>query len=229
MSRFMNRRAAAAFIAGFILALCALPVSRADVTIRYQTEMKTIPAFQALVDTMAKAQGANAGVSVRMKGSKGYTTSGNFNQIFDFVKQEVTLLDPAHKSFAVLPVSQLADSLAAAMPQPATAQNKAVTDMMASMKTKVDSKMTGQTSVIQGVQAEEREVILTMDMPLPGATQAATAMKLVMQIWTAKASEALNVPAIRELTGYQAWQKYVMDPAAMMAKLTGKIVHAVHR
>jgi hypothetical protein len=158
-----------------------------------------------------------------MKGGKAYTTSGKFNQIFDFVKQEVTLLDPAHKSFAVLPVSQLADSLAAAMPQPTAAQSKAVSDLMASMKTKVDSKMTGQTSVIQGVQAEEREVTLTIDMALPGAAQASTAMKLVMQIWTAKASEALNVPAIRELTGYYAWQKYVMDPTAMMTKLMGKM------
>jgi hypothetical protein len=215
----MNRHC----VAGFIVALCALPVLRADVTIRYQTEMKTIPAFQALVDTMAKAQGANAGVSVRMKGNKGYTTSGKFNQIFDFVKQEVTLLDPAHKSFAVLPVSQLADSLAAAMPQPTAAQSKAVSDLMASMKTKVDSKMTGQTSVIQGVQAEEREVTLTIDMALPGSAAATTAMKLVMQIWTAKASEAISVPAIRELTGYQAWQKYVMDPTAMMTKLMGKM------
>ena len=33
----------------------------------------------------------------------------------------------------------------------------------------------------------------------------------------------MRVPAIRELTGYQAWQKYVMNPAGMLEKLLGKM------
>jgi hypothetical protein len=46
---------------------------------------------------------------------------------------------------------------------------------------------------------------------------------MVMHIWTAKKEEALRVPAIRELTGYQAWQKYLMNPTGMMDKLFGKM------
>jgi hypothetical protein len=49
--------------------------------------------------------------------------------------------------------------------------------------------------------------------------QTGPGMKLVMHIWTAKQAEALRVPAIRELTGYQAWQRYFMNPAGMIGKM----------
>lgn len=44
-----------------------------------------------------------------------------------------------------------------------------------------------------------------------------------MHIWTARKEEALRVPAIRDLTGYQAWQRYVLNPVAMLDKLLGKM------
>ena len=162
--------------------------------------------------------------SVRMKGSKAYTTAGNWIQIFDFVKEEVTLIDPAHRTFATLPVSQLSDRMAGAMPQMTTEQTPDVQQAMASIKSKVDSKMTGKTAEIQGVQAEEREVIVTMDLPMLAAmNQTGPSVRLAMHIWTAKKEEALRVPAIRELTGYQTWQRYVMNPAGMLAKMFGKM------
>ena len=171
-----------------------------------------------------KAAQAGSEQSVRMKGSKAYTTAGNWIQIFDFVKEEVTLIDPAHKTFATLPVSQLADKMAGALPQPATAQTSDVQQALASIKSHVDSKATGKTAEIQGVQAEEREVTITLDLPMPASTnQTGPSVRLVMHIWTAKKEEALRVPAIRELTGYQAWQKYVMNPAGMLDKMFGKM------
>jgi hypothetical protein len=48
-------------------------------------------------------------------------------------------------------------------------------------------------------------------------------MKMVMHIWTAKKEEALRVPAIRELSGYQAYQRYIMNPAGMFEKLASKM------
>jgi len=113
---------------------------------------------------------------------------------------------------------------------PSAAPNQmmgAVQQLMASMKTSVDSNVTGKTEDIQGVHAEERDVIFTVDIPMPpGAMKQAGPsmnMKMVMHIWTAKKEEALRVPAIRELTGYQAWQRYIMNPAGMFEKLTGKM------
>jgi hypothetical protein len=206
------------------LAVMAAPALRADVTIRYQSEFKPTAALQPLMGQFMKAAQAGSEQSVRMKGSKAYTTAGNWIQIFDFVKEEVTLIDPAHKTFATLPVSQLADKMAGALPQPATAQSPEVQQVLASIKSHVDSKATGKTAEIQGVQAEEREVTITMDLPMPASmNQTGPSVRLVMHIWTPKKEEALRVPAIRELTGYQAWQKYVMNPAGMLDKIFGKM------
>jgi hypothetical protein len=79
-------------------------------------------------------------------------------QIFDFVKQEVTLVDPAHKTFAALPVSQFADKMAGAVPQATAEQMQAAQQAMASIKTNVDSKMTGKTAEIQGIQAKSERL-----------------------------------------------------------------------
>jgi hypothetical protein len=197
------------------LALLLAPGVRADVTIRYQSEFKPAAALQPILQQLMKATVAGSETSLRMQGNKGYVTVGNWTEVFDFVKGEVTLVDPAHKTFAALPVSQLADKMAGAMPQMTSEQMQA----LESVKTDVGSRITGKTAEIQGVQAEEREVTLTVDLPLPGMNQTGPGMKLVMHIWTAKQAEALRVPAIRELTGYQAWQRYFMNPAGMIGKM----------
>jgi hypothetical protein len=44
-------------------------------------------------------------------------------------------------------------------------------------------------------------------------------MKMVMQIWTAKPEEALRVQAIRELTGYNLWTSYFMNPGNSIGKM----------
>jgi hypothetical protein len=210
------------------LALWAVPALRADVTIRYQTEFKPAAALQPIIEPLMKTMqsGAGASTSIRMKGNQGYTIAGNWTQIFDFAKGEVTLVDPAHKTFATLPLSQLMDKMMSAIPK-MPEQPEAVKQIMASIKTSVDSKMTGKSEEIQGVQAEEREVTLTIEIPTPAEAAKqigpGMSMKMVMHIWTAKKEEALRVPAIRELTGYQAWQRYIMNPAGMFEKLAGKM------
>jgi len=203
------------------LALSSASLLRADATIRYKTDVKTMPALQPLIDKLLKTQGSDSEVSVRMKGSKAVTTSRNIVQIFDFDKQEVTVIDRSRKTYAVLPVSKLADTLTAAIPHPASSQTPAAQQIMSSVTSKVDSRLTGQTAVIQGVQAEEREVTINLEMPIPNSTQPAPTMKIVMHVWNAKAGEALNVPVIRELTAYNAWQRYVLSPTAMLQKMAG--------
>ena len=207
------------------LALCTPQGLRADVTIRYQSEFKPSAALQPIMEKLGKTMLAGSETSVRMKGNKAYTTAGNWFQIFDFAKQEVTLLDPMHKTFAAVPVSQFADKMAGVMPQATPEQTQAAQQALASIKTDVASKMTGRTAEIQGVQAEEREITVTMDSPMvpAGMNENGPTLRMVMHIWTAKKEEALRVPAIRELTGYQAWQKYVMNPVGMLQKLFGKM------
>lgn len=206
------------------LAFWASPGLRADVTIRYQSEFKPSAALGPAMEPLMKAIQAGSATTVLMRGNQAYTKSGNRIQIFDLVKREMTLIDPAHKIFATFPVSQFADKVAGAVPQAKPEQVEAARQALASIKTNLDSKLTGNSAEIQGVQAEEREVTLTMDIPTPpGMNQPALNMKMVMHIWTPKKEEVLRVPAIRELTAHQALQKYVMNPASMMDKLFGKM------
>jgi hypothetical protein len=210
----------ALFVAGLLMA-CGL---HADVTIRYQAEFTPAPALRPLLEQFMKTALSGMETSVSVKGGKAFTSAGKFTEIFDFTQQQVTLLDPTHKTFAVLPASQLADRMASAMPQANSKQMEAAQKALESIHTSVDSKVTGHSEEIHGVQSEERVVTLTMDMPVPGgAGPSGLVMKMVMHIWTAKKEEALRVPAIRELTGYREWQKYFMDPASVFDKLLGKM------
>ena len=169
------------------LALCAALGLRADVTIRYQSEFKPSAALQPIMEKAGQPLQAGSSASIQMKGNKAYTTSGNWIQIFDFVKQEVTLVDPARKTFATFPVSELADRMAGVMPEATSKEMQAAQQAMASIKTDVSSKMTGKQAQIQGVQCEERELTLTMDVPLPTTVnQTGPTMKMVMHIWTPK-------------------------------------------
>jgi hypothetical protein len=212
----------------FAVALGATERLRADVTLRYQTEFKPAAALQPMMEPLLKAMqsGAGSSISIRMKGNQGYTTAGSWSEIFDFAKGDVTLLDPAHKTFATLPLSQLMDKMMGAIPQ-TPQQPDAVKQILASMKSHVDSKVTGKTEEIQGVQAEEREVTFTLDIPIPAgaAPQIGPEMniKMVIHIWTAKKEEVMRLPAVRELTGYQTWQRYIMNPAGIFEKVAGKM------
>lgn len=209
------------------LALWAAPELRADVTIRYQTDFVPAASLQPIIEPLMKSMHTGAGTTIRMKGNQGYTTAGQWSEIFDFAKGEVTLLDPAHKTFAALPLAQLVDKMTGAIPIPEASQSDTVGQVMASIKSHVDSKVTGKTAQIQGIQAEEREVTFTVEIPVPDTAAkqlgSSISMKLLIHIWTAKAEEALRVQAIRELTAYQAWQKYVANPAAMFQTLAGKL------
>ena len=206
-----------------ILALAlAVPSIRADVTIRYQSEFQPSAALAPMMGQLAKSMQAASATSIRVKDNKAYTAQGNWIQLFDFVKKEVTLVDPETKTFATFPIEQLSDKLAGALPQPKSTQSPDVQQALASIKSQVDSKATGKTAEIMGVQAEEREITITMDLPLMAA-QAGPGLKLVMHIWNARKEEALRVPAIRELTGYQAWQRYVMNPTGMLDKMFAKL------
>ncbi|HVN06601.1 MAG TPA: hypothetical protein VMT86_19415 [Bryobacteraceae bacterium] len=205
------------------LALWAPTGLLADATIRYHSEFKPSPVLQPFMEQLMKHAQAGGDVSVRMKGNQAYTTAGATVEIFDFAKNEVTLLDPVHKTMAVVPVSELSDKFAAAVPQ-SPAPTPAVQQTLAAIKPTIYTKMTGNTAEIQGVLAEEREITVDMEMPMPeGMNQSQSGMKLVVHIWTAKKEEVLRVPAIRELTGYNAWQRYMVNPVGMLEKMTGRL------
>jgi TonB family protein len=207
------------------LAFFAVSGVRADVTIRYQSDFSLAAGLPPMIEqAMKPALAKGSSLSIRMKGNKALSKAGDVVEIVDFTKQELTLIDPEHHTFASFPASELASKMAAAMPKMSAEQTKSLQQAMSSIKTTVDSKITGRSEVIQGVQAEEREITVSMAMPTPaGTTQTGPGVRLVMQIWNAKSGEALRVPAIRELTAFNLWQKYFLNPAGMIENIAGKM------
>jgi hypothetical protein len=202
------------FASIFPLAL-TLSVAHADVTLRYKMEIKTNSALPAQIARVMPQE-----IVLRLKGGKGFSTSMGFNSIIDFTTKEMTLLDPAGKRYAKLPYDQYGEEVARAMPE-MPAEARAV---MPSMKTDVSpARVTGRTAVIQGVEAEEREIAVSVDGPAMPNMPPGPMVKMVIQLWSAKPGEVLRVPAIRELTGYSLWSYTTMNPAVFMGKAMKQI------
>jgi TonB family protein len=208
----MSARRSPAF-ASAVLMLLPLFVLRADVTLRYKTEIKPNSGLSAQM-----TQGFTAAAQemvLRLKGGKGFSQAAGFSHILDFTTKEITVLDTAGKRYAKLPYDQLASELAKAMPvMPA-----AVGAAMASIKVDVSpARVTGRTEVIQGVEAEEREIVVSVEAPTAPNMPVGPAARLVMQLWTARPGEVMRVPAIRELTGYSLFAYATMNPVANVEK-----------
>ena len=202
------------FASIFPLAL-TLSVAHADVTLRYKMEFKTNSALSAQMARVMPQE-----TVLRLKGGKGFSTSMGFDSIIDFTTREITLLDTAGKRYAKLPYDQYGEEVARAMPEmPAEARAA-----MPSMKTDISpARVTGRTAVIQGVEAEEREIVVSVEGPAMPNMPPGPMVKMVMHLWSAKPGEVMRVPAIRELTGYSLWSYATMNPAASMGKAMKQI------
>ncbi|HEV8416923.1 MAG TPA: hypothetical protein VGQ49_25225 [Bryobacteraceae bacterium] len=169
-----------------------------DVTVHYHTDIHTSAIIPAAA--LEQALGGLRDMDIRVKGNKAYSSQGILTSIVDLTTQEVILVDPAHKRFATVPSAQYGQQLETAVSS-MPAQARA---MLSSMKTNLESRSTGRSATIQGIQTEEREFVLTVDMPVPGGPATpAPVLKMVMQVWIAKPEETLGVPALQELKKYR--------------------------
>jgi hypothetical protein len=199
-----------------LLVLTALvaPLLHGDATLRYHTDVKTAgglpgaPLASPMFDNMRD-------MVVRIKGNKAYSMQGNLSSIMDLTTQDMILIDAPNKRFAKVAAAQYTEQIKAAIP----AIPAAATAALASMKTSVDSRSTGRTAAIQGIQSEEHEFVMTIDMPAGGPAQAGPMIKMLMQIWTAKPEEAQRVPALQEFRAYSASASASANPAEMVKQL----------
>jgi TonB family protein len=202
-----------ACILGLVFSTLAL---HADVTIRYKIDYKltaSLPpaminqALQQMDSSMPKE------AVIQVKGNKGYSNSGKIICLTDFGKQEITLVDTASKTFATMPMKDFTDKLGASMPAQTSSE---------SIKTNFSTRKTGRTDTVQGVAAEENEMVISMDMAEPiGAQPAGPLMKMAMQVWNAQPEEALRVPALRQWAGYAAYSNYLMPLTALQKVFAG--------
>ena len=179
----------------------------ADVTLTYKTENKLSPTLPpAFAQTLGAAHilSAPSGRKIAVRGGKIWANTSLADIIADLPNDKLTLIDPASKHYVTTPVSQYADQMAGAMPKlPAGMQG-----LLASVKLTVDSKLTGRTAEIQGIQAEEHEIVLALGIPMGQGAGAplSPVMKIVMQLWRAKPEEIARNPALQEFvsSGFQS-------------------------
>ena len=203
---------------GFAAALAALlsPLW-ADATVRYHTDVQMAPGT-GISAPLNQALGGMRDMVIRIKGNKAYSSQGNLVTIMDLATQELTLVDAPHKRFASAPSSKYTEQMKAA----ASAIPPQARELFASMKSNLESHSTGRTEVIQGIPAEEREFVMTLDMAAPGGPAApAPFMKLIMQVWSPKPDDAQNVAALRELKNYTASASVAMNPADIIKQIAG--------
>jgi hypothetical protein len=197
--------------------LSAVPaLLRADATVRYQTEMAS---------PVARIPGQNGSTAVYMKGNKGATVSDYQTTIVDFAKQQVTIIDTERRKYATLPASEYGDKISQLMPS-AMPEGAGVDEMLKTMKTTCATKESVSTETIQGIQAEERDVTCSMTMSMPASVQQGTGgamtgmgMKFVMRTWSATPGERVRVPGLWQLSGFELWQKYFMNPTGGFGKM----------
>jgi hypothetical protein len=185
-------------------------------------EITINPALSALVAGAMKGADLTAPEETifHLKDGKGFSSYMGISSIVDFATKKMTILDPATMRYATFTSDQLVDETARAMPQiPASARAA-----LGAVKTSVSAaRLTGRTATIQGVEAEEREIVVSIEGLDAPNTPPGPSMRMVMQLWAAKSSEALRVPAIRELTGYALYSYATMNPTAMLERMVKEL------
>ena len=203
-------------IAGIAVVLATLAqLTRADATLRYHTNIQLADGT-AVVASALQALRENRDIVIRIKGNKTYTETGHLMFIMDMKTQNLTTVDPANKRYATIPASQYADQAKIAMP----AVPEQARAMLASMKTSVESHSTGRTATILGIQTEERETVLTLDLPMVGLpSTGGPLLKMVIQTWTATPEEVQRKEVLQELKAYMSSATSAMNPAEMVKQI----------
>lgn len=185
---------------------------QADATVSYKTET---------VNSKPAPASHTTRTVVYMKGNKGVTVNGDRTMIVDFARAEVTLVDTRRNRYSTFLAAEYGSRMAGAMSTP----NVDLADSIKSTKTSCTSGLSGRTEVIQGVQAEERQVTCSMAVPLADSVSQQArdlfsdiSMKVIVGFWTPTPAEKLRAPALWQLSGLELWQRFFMNPSELLSK-----------
>ncbi len=197
-----------------MLFLSACTLLDADVTVRQSFEYKmNLPNPGAQVPQFPFHE-----MSMRIKGDRAYCQTGWMTSITDASTGQVTMLDPKTSRYATATMAEymaaLQNSVSGnAMPEQAKA-------LLSQIKADVESHDTGRRERIQGVDAAEREIVLTLTIPVPIPGQENGLRVLVkMQVWQPGAEAAARIPWVREMTSYYNRAMDVNNPLNMMRQM----------
>ena len=200
------------------LALLAVPALDADVTLRYETKTTLNPSLPPQI-----AEAMMKGLSVTLpqmsvqqfRNGKLFYSQAKVNLIVDTAKREITMVDIEGKRYATIPADQYASAVSGSTPElPAQAKS-----MLGAIKMHAEPAPGGATATIQGIQAEDHALVITVDGPTGQGLPGGPMVRMTMHMWLAKGSEALRVQALREVSGYNLMAMEALSPVATIEKM----------
>ena len=205
------------FAIGLFLVACSS--LWADVTMRMALDLKVNMAVPTAIPELPVKE-----LLTRVKGDRGSAVFGNIVSITDNSRSDVTLIDTKAQHFAII---SMADYLAklqaknmAGADKADAAQADAVKQMLANIKMDVQSRDTGRSDRIGGIDVTEREVVVNMSIPVPVPGQEnGLQMTMKFQLWKPKASELDRVPALRELANYNDRNQGFNNPTTLLRQM----------
>lgn len=163
-------------------------------------------------------------ILTRIKGDHGYAAIGPIVAITDLATGKVTLLDPKAQQYATVAMADYLSKVAGASGQHTQDIPDQAKQILATMKFDAESRDTGRTDRIHGIDAYEREVVVNISIPVPIPGQAnGLHLSLKIQIWKPKASEFERVPALHELAAYNERNKGFGDPSTVLRQVFGSM------
>jgi len=213
-----------------LMGVCLLPAAFADATFRQVMEIKS--PLMAMMPSAAAGPAAQffgkpTEVVSKVKGTRAYSGFGSMVSIMDSTKGEIILLDTTGKRYAVTTMSDylanVSQSVTGGMPE----MPEAARQILENMQFKVESRDTGRSERIQGIDTDESETTLSISiplpMPIPGSASNTMEITGMFHLWKPKAGEMERVPALREINAYylQSGKMGGGDVTSMMKKMFG--------
>jgi len=201
------------------LLLVACTSLHADVTMRMVWDFKINVALPTPMPQLPFNE-----ILTRIKGDHGYAAIGPIVAITDLATGKVTLLDPKAQQYATVAMADYLSKVAGASGQHTQDIPDQAKQILATMKFDTESRDTGRTDRIHGIDAYEREVVVNISIPVPIPGQAnGLHLSLKIQIWKPKASEFERVPALHELAAYNERNKGFGDPSTVLRQVFGSM------
>ena len=155
-----------------------------------------------------------------IKGDRSYASMGPIIALTDLSTGKVTLMDPKAQRYAAIAMADYISKLSGANGQNMQNVPEEAKQMLAKMKFDIQSRDTGRTDRIQGIEAFERELIVSVSVPVPIPGQEnGMHIDLKLQVWKPQPAELERVPALRELVAYNERNKGLNDPGTMLRQL----------
>jgi hypothetical protein len=207
------------------LAVVCVASAFADATFRQVMEVKfNVPIGVVQGATPFPGLSGPTEIVARVKGTRAYSGFGQAASIMDSATDRITLLDMAGKRYATASTVEYLAQITQAASAPTGQMPEEARQILQNIEFKIESRDTGRSEKIQGIDAGETEILFTMTiplpMPMPGGNGDGLEIRGKFHLWKPKPGETERVPALREISSYyEQSRKTGNDTASLITRL----------